>query len=85
MRGGLLDMRVRVECYSGRKPYERPVRFWLDDHQRVVEEVLESQYGPNDAFFRIRADDGIVYILRHDTSVADGEWSLVAFDNSKAG
>jgi hypothetical protein len=28
---------------------------------------------------------GIVYILQHDTSAADGEWSLVAFDNSKAG
>jgi hypothetical protein len=78
-------MRVRVECYAGRKAYERPLRFWFDDHLRVVEEVLDSWYGPNDAFFKVRADDAIVYVLRHDTSVADGEWTLVAFNNSKAG
>ncbi len=47
--------------------------------------LLEEWYGPNDAFFKIRADDGIVYLLRHDTSVADGKWSLVAFNNFKAG
>jgi hypothetical protein len=72
-------MRVRVECYAGRKAYERPLRFWLGDTLRVVEEVLEQWYGPSDAFFKVRADDGIVYVLRHDTSVADGEWDLVAF------
>ena len=78
-------MRVRVECYAGRKAYERPLRFWLDDRLRVVEEVLEQWYGPNDAFLKVRADDAIVYVLRHDTSVADGEWDLVAFGNSKTG
>jgi len=79
------DMRVRVECYSGRKAYERPRRLGPVNHMRIVEEVLESWYGPSDAFFNVRADDGIVYILRHDTSVADGKWSLVAFNNFKAG
>ena len=78
-------MRVRVECYAGRKTYERPLRFWFDEKLRVVEEVLEQWYGPNEAYFKVRADDGIVYVLRHDTSVADGEWDLVAFGNSKAG
>ena len=78
-------MWVRVECYAGRKAYERPLRFWLDDSLRVVEEILEQWYGPDCAFFKIRADDRIAYVLRHDTSVADGEWSLVAFDNSKTG
>jgi hypothetical protein len=77
-------MRVRVECYAGRKAYERPLRFWLDDHLRIVDEVLESWYGPDAAFFKLRADDGSIYLLKHDTSIADGEWSL-AFDNSKAG
>ena len=28
-------MRVRVECYSGRKADERPVRFWLDERDVV--------------------------------------------------
>jgi hypothetical protein len=77
------DMRVRVECYAGRKGDERPVRFWFDDHKRVVEEVIDQWYGPSDAFFKIRANDILVYVLRHDTSVPDGEWSLIAFGNSQ--
>jgi hypothetical protein len=83
MRGGLLDMRVRVECYSGRKAYERPSAFGSMIISGLSKRCLKAGTEPNDAFFRIRADDGIVYILRHDTSVADG--SLVAFDNSTAG
>lgn len=76
-------MRVRVECYAGRKGDERPFRFWFDDHERVVEEVIDQWYGPDDTFFKIRADDSIVYVLRHETSVPDGEWSLLAFANSE--
>ncbi len=72
-------MRVEVECYSGRKADERPVRFRLNEHEYRVEEVLDEWYGPEDVFFKVRADDGNLYILRHQTSVADGEWELVSF------
>ena len=71
--------------YARRKGEERPLRFWIDDALRVVSEIVEQWYGPDDALFRVRADDGIVYLLRQETSVADGEWSLVAFDNSQKG
>ena len=77
-------MRVRVECFAGQKAEERPLRFWFDEQERVVLEVIDQWYGPDHAFFRVRADDRIVYVLRHDTSVADGDWDLVAFGNSKA-
>ena len=72
-------MRVRVECYAGWTADERPVRFRLEDHEYMVAEVLDQWYGPEHLFFRVRADDGKVYILRRNTSVADGEWDLVAF------
>jgi hypothetical protein len=45
----------------------------------MVEEVLDRWYGPERLFFKVRADDGKIYILRRDTSVADGEWDLVSF------
>lgn len=45
----------------------------------MVEEVLEQWYGPDHAFFKLRADDGNVYILRHLTSMPDGGWELVAY------
>ena len=72
-------MRVQVECYAGRKAEERPVRFRLEGHAYEVEEVLDQWYGPDDVFFKVRADDGGVYILRHQTSVPDGEWELVSY------
>ena len=79
------DMNVQVECYSGRKAEERPLRFRVDGHEYVVEEVLDQWYGPEDVFFKVRADDGNVYVLRHRTSVADGEWDLVSFRKPRRG
>ncbi len=76
-------MRVEVKCYAGRKADERPVRFRLDGHEYRVEEVLDQWYGPGDLFFKVRTDDGNVYILQHETSVPDGEWELVSFRESE--
>jgi len=72
-------MKVLVTCYSGRKADERPVRFRLEGHEYIVEEVLDQWYGPEHLFFKLRADDGNVYLLRHETSAPDGEWELVSF------
>jgi hypothetical protein len=54
-----------------------PVRFQLDERDYLVEEVLDQWYGPDEAFFKVRADDGNLYIFRHCHG-AD-EWSLEAF------
>ena len=72
-------MRVRVECYAGRNDSERPVRFLVAGHPYFVSEVLDQWYGPEHLFFKVRADDGNVYSLQHDTSVPEGEWELVSF------
>lgn len=72
-------MKLFVQCYAGGKADERPLRFHLNDHEYLVEEVLDQWYGPEHQFFKLRADDGNLYILRHQTSVPDGEWQLVSF------
>jgi hypothetical protein len=72
-------MRVQVECYSAYKAEERPVRFRIDDYQYKIDEVLDQWYGPEDAWYKVRAHDGNVYILRRRTSVPDGAWELVSF------
>ena len=74
-------MRLDVECYSGRTGHERPVRFRLDDNEYVVEELLDQWYGPDDIFFKVRADDGNTYILKHQSS-PNGSWELVSFRQS---
>ena len=57
-----------MDCYSGRTAHERPVRFRLDEREYLVEELLDQWYGRQDFFFKVRADDGNLYILRRETS-----------------
>ena len=73
------EMKLEVDCYSGRKADERPVRFRLEGRQYLVEEILDQWYGPHDAFYKVRADDGNLYILRRDTSMPEATWHLVSF------
>ena len=72
-------MTVEVDSYAGRKGDERPMRFRLDGRLYLVEEVSDQWYGPHDVFFKVRADDGNLYILRKDTSTPDGLWYLESF------
>lgn len=72
-------IKLEVDCYSGYKAEERPVRFRLNGHQYLVEEVLDQWYGLSDAFYKVRADDGNLYILQRETSTPEGAWSLVSF------
>lgn len=76
-------MRVCVECYSGRKADERPVRLWLDERAFFVEEVVDQWYGPSNVFFKVRADDRNFYILRQSSSASEEAWSLEAFREMK--
>ncbi len=69
-----------MQCYSGQKADEYPVRFGLGDHNYSVEEILDRWYGPDDNYFKVRADDGNLYVLRH--SPASDTWSLEAFRKS---
>ena len=70
-------MKLQVQCYAGWKADERPVRFRLKDRDFIVEEILDQWYSPNGVFFKVRADDGNLYILRHD--LPTDEWSLESF------
>jgi hypothetical protein len=74
------DWELEVKCYSGRKTDERPARFRVNERDYTVEEVLEQWYGPHDAFYKVRAQDGNVYALRQ--RMIDGSWHLVALRQS---
>jgi hypothetical protein len=77
MEAGVVRMEVHVECYSGRKAEERPIRFRLGNQTFLVEEILDRWYGPDCSFFKLRADDGNVYILRQNQP--QGTWDLESF------
>jgi len=72
-------MKIEVQCYAGHKADQRPVRFHVDGRGYEVAEVLDQWYGPDDAWYRVRANDGNVYILKRRTSTPEAAWELVSF------
>jgi len=75
-------MTLHVECYSGHKADERPVRFQLDGHEYVVQDVLDQWHSPDATYFKVRSDDRNVYVLRHVTSPQEDTWTLESFRRS---
>jgi len=76
-------LQVKVECYSGYKSDQRPLKFTLGNRKYPVKEVLDQWYGPNDIYFKLRAEDGDIYILRHHQEGNEDFWSLESFRSEK--
>lgn len=70
-----------VECYAGHRADERPVRFTLLGRSYEVVEVDDQWYSPEARYFRVRANDGNLYVLRHDER--RDVWTLDAFRSQK--
>ncbi len=68
------DMSVRVECYAGYRGEETPRRLYFGERQVEVEVVVERWLTPDHRYFKVRGDDGGVYVLRHDTVA--GRWEM---------
>jgi hypothetical protein len=56
---------LEVECYSGYKGDERPLRFTIGSKTLEVSEVQDQWYSPSAIYFRVLASDGNIYILCH--------------------
>ncbi len=76
-------MTLRVECYSGYKHDERPVRFFSGERAYQVEEIVDQWYSPGATYFRLRADDGNIYILRHTETGIEDSWTLESFRRAR--
>ncbi len=71
---------IKVDCYAGFKGEQYPQRFTLRGRILEVEEVEDQWYSPSSQYFRVRASDGNIYILRHDHE--QDLWTLDAFRRS---
>lgn len=68
---------ISVECYAGYRSNQRPLRFTLGGRALQVREVEDQWYSPAAIYFRVRADDGNIYVLKYNE---DNElWTLEAF------
>ena len=68
---------VRVECHSGYKAEERPVRIVFGGQTLELTEVEDRWYSPGATYFRVLTTSGDRYVLRRDD--AQEAWSLTAF------
>ena len=73
-------LEIRVQCYSGYRADERPLRFEFHGRSFEVAEVEDRWYSPGAVYFRVRATDGDFYVLRHDEGI--DTWFLEAFRSS---
>jgi hypothetical protein len=72
------DVRIHVECYAGYRGEETPRRFRLGTREVAVAEVVDRWLGPDHRYFKLRGEDGAMYVLRHE--LQSGAWSLSVFD-----
>jgi hypothetical protein len=74
---------IRVECYAGYKADEKPLRFAIRGREFEVCEIDDRWYAPSATYFRVLADDGNFYVLRHDEE--HDVWTLDGFRSAHAG
>ncbi len=73
---------IKVICYAGYKGEETPRRFFLKERQIDVVEVVDRWIAPDHRYFKVRGDDGALYILRHD--IAADLWELTLYDSTQS-
>ena len=69
-------MKVRVACHAGHRADEQPRAFQLGERRFAVVEILDRWLDPRHRYFKVKADDGRQFVLRHDTM--SNEWELAA-------
>ena len=68
---------VRVECYAGYRGDEAPRALIIGERRIEVVEVLDRWLAPDHRYFKVKGDDGDVYIVRY-SNAADA-WELTMF------
>ena len=74
-------LRIKVESESG--PFgQAPKRFRLDGREVEIAENIDRWHGAGYCYFKVKGDDGNLYILRLDEGRA--EWELTMFQTPQA-
>lgn len=76
MSGG--GFTIRVDCHAGYRAEEIPRRLFIKERPIQVVEVLDRWLAPDHRYFKVRGDDGGLYVIRYD--VEADRWELAMFD-----
>jgi hypothetical protein len=72
-------MKVQVNRCAGHLGVEMPVRFRFGRREVEIVETVDQWYGPDYCYFKIKGNDGNLYIFRFDEGCA--EWELMMFQS----
>jgi len=70
-------MAIRVECYAGYRAEQEPLAFWLGERRLAVRLIVDRWFAPTQRWFKVEADDGHTYVLRHNEPSDD--WEVAAY------
>ena len=73
---------VGVECYAGHRGEQTPRTLILGDRRIAVIEVVDAWLAPEHRYFKLRGDDGDMYLVRHDERFST--WELTMFRAQRA-
>lgn len=77
LANGCEPLKIEVETVPGVANVPEPRSFLLGSRHVGVAQVVDRWLSPAHAYFRIRTDDGALYILRHD--VPTKQWEMTLF------
>lgn len=64
-------------CYAGYRAEETPRTIGFKSRKIRVKKVLDRWLDPTHRYFKLKGDDGDVYLVRHDTLTE--EWELIFY------
>ena len=68
---------IGVECYAGHRGEQTPRTLILGERRIAVAAVLDAWLAPDHRYFKLEAEDGDTYLVRHDE--LRGTWELTMF------
>ena len=72
---------IHVECYAGHSADTEPRRLHIVGRAVTVMQIIDRWLDPRHRYFKLRGDDGSIYLIRHDT--ASDRWDLTLFDSGR--
>ncbi len=65
---------LKVEYHTSIGSQRNPAAFILRDSRYKVEEIIDRWYGKGSSYFKVKADDENIYLLKYDKRSDDWEW-----------
>ena len=72
---------IQVDCYAGHRGEQTPRVLTLGDRRITVTAVLDQWLAPDHRYFKLRGDDGDIYLVRH--GVVSQGWELTMFERGQ--